>query len=611
MDLYFIHRLGKKAHCADRLTVLTMLLFPFLLPAQSFQRTPLSVLSRMHSNWGTAVADYDQDGDLDIFMVAYNSFDAGQANTWSRLLQNNGSALWLDVTESSGLGQQYQSQTQEDHKIGVSWGDYDNDGFPDLLLTHSGHIQLFHNLQDGRFEDVTEQTTIQTCSTCVNTSALWWDYDKDGRLDLYISDYEHANQLYHNEGDGIFKNVTGSTGLGDDGSTWCSIAMDVNKDAWMDLYVVNDYGFSRLYLNEKGKQFREATEAYGLMNTGSAMGITIGDYNNDGHFDLYVTNISEFQPNPLFKGSESGIFSNVAEEQQVGYGHWGWGTHLFDADHDGDEDVYVVNGFGSFTYANKFFKSTWADGNPTFVDWSREAGCDGDAHGMGAEVFDYDQDGDLDILVANTNDQPVLYKNVGVAGNTNWLQIQLEGTTSNRDAYGAIVKVSGAGRSYYRYHHGAGIMSQSKKPVHVGLGAMEIIDTLTVFWPSNTTEEFYDIPTNQMISIIEQTSIDFDKQKVEPTVVPNQFSVLQCYPNPFETSFSIDLETPGRGHLGFQILSSDGAVMYEKELEAEPDGLQQLVWDGRNLRGEMQTSGFYFYKIWLDERLLTGKIVME
>ena len=597
--------------CLRGLIVCLWMLQSFLIHAQVFQQTEISAIQQMSNNWGTAVADYDQDGDLDIFMVAYDGFEAGQPQTWSRLLQNNGSALWVDVTLEAGLGQQYQSDSQADHKIGVAWGDYDNDGFPDLLLTHSGYIQLYHNQQDGRFEDVSQQSNINTCAQCVNTSALWWDYDNDGNLDVYISDYEHANQLYRNQGDGSFVNETEGTGVGDDGSSWCSIAFDANKDGWMDLYVVNDYGFSRLYLNDHGKLFREATQEYGLVNTGSAMGIAVGDYNSDGHFDIYVTNISEFQPNPLFRGSESGVFSNMAQEQKVGNGHWGWGTQFLDADHDGDEDIYVVNGFGSFTYSNTFFKSSWAQGVAEFTDGSAQAGCDGNAHGMGLEVFDYDSDGDLDMLVANTNGSPYLYQNTGVSGGTNWLQIDLEGSLSNRNAFGAIVKVSGSGRSLYRYHHGAGIMSQSIKPVHFGLGEMKIIDTLTVFWPGNGVEEFYDIPTNQTISIVENTKIEWDSAASEKPLLPDDFSVRKTFPNPFEESIFIDLQTPGKGSLRFQILSSSGQMVYQEDKGPVSEKQHRLVWDGTNVKGIRQGSGMYFYRIVLDDKLLTGKIMLR
>ncbi|MEM0994063.1 MAG: VCBS repeat-containing protein, partial [Bacteroidota bacterium] len=404
--------------------------------AQAFQETFIRDLAKMKNNYGNAVADYDQDGDLDIFVVAYEEFERGKPETWSRLLENRGSGWFEDVTVAAGFREQYNHPNRRANKLGAAWGDYDNDGFPDLLLTHAGSVQLYHNKGDGTFEEVPAIAAMEDCPTCVNTSGLWWDYDRDGFLDFYISDYGtfSPNRLYRNLGNGSFQNVTFETGLGDDRSAWSSAAFDVNRDGLLDLYINNDYGFSRLYLNEKGKTFREATNEYGLRNTGNGMGFAIGDYNNDGHFDIYVTNISELLPNPLYTGSASGVFTNEFESQNVGYGNWGWGTHLFDADHDGDEDIYLVNGFEGLIYNNKFFRNNLAQGKADFTDWSVQAACDGIASGMSLEVFDYDEDGDLDMLVSNTNDHPYLYQNTGRASQTNWLQVELEGTTSNRNA---------------------------------------------------------------------------------------------------------------------------------------------------------------------------------
>ncbi|MEM6802114.1 MAG: CRTAC1 family protein [Bacteroidota bacterium] len=596
------HRLIQKA-----IVLLAHIILFSSVQAQLFQPTQISALSQMKNNYGNAVADYDQDGDLDIFIVAYEGFESGEPKSWSRLLKNNGSALWLDATSSAGLNNQYQSNAHPDHKLGVSWGDFDNDGFPDLLLTHAGSIQLYHNQQDGTFKDISLASKLRSCNHCVNTSALWWDYNNDGYLDLYISDYENENRLFRNEQNGTFKDVSFSSKLGDEGSTWCSLAFDFNQDGWMDIYVVNDYGFSRMYLNNQGKDFHEATEEYGLINTGDAMGVSIGDYNNDGLFDIYVSNVSEFQPNPLFRGNPDGTFSNVQEDQKVGYANWAWGTHFFDADHDGDEDLYVVNGSRNFTYSNKFFKNTHTQGNPEFMDWSSEAACDGSAHGMALEVFDYDQDGDLDMLVSNTNDSPSLYNNVGILGNTNWLQIELEGRTSNRNAFGAKVKVSGKDRSYVRYHHGAGIMSQSIKPVHFGLGDLDMIDSIEVQWPAGQLEKFYQIPSNRKIKLIEGKPLEIEGDPNEQVLLPREFQLRRVFPNPFQDSFSLEIDVPRAGYFIFQLLSPSATLIYEQHGEFSA-GRNQLAWkDGQETKSIM-SAGMYFYRILWEGHVLTGKL---
>ncbi|MEN0051478.1 MAG: FG-GAP-like repeat-containing protein [Bacteroidota bacterium] len=617
-SLRFFNRMGcvrssfqsykeKKAFASLRLCVplIVFLLCVQLSQAQAFQETFIRDLAKMKNNYGNAVADYDQDGDLDIFMVAYEEYERGKPETWSRLLENKGSGWFEDATETAGFREQYNDPALRANKLGAAWGDYDNDGFPDLLLTHAGSVQLFHNQQDGTFEEVPEIAAMEECPTCVNTSGLWWDYDRDGFLDFYISDYGafSPNRLYRNLGDGTFQNMTYETGLGDDRRAWSSAAFDVNGDGWLDLYVNNDYGFSRLYINEEGKTFREATYEYGLQNTGNGMGFSIGDYNNDGYFDIYVTNISELLPNPLYTGNASGVFTNEFEAQNVGYGNWAWGTHFFDADHDGDEDLYMVNGFQGLIYNNKFFKNNLAQGKEGFTDWSTQAACDGIASGMSLEVFDYDEDGDLDILVSNTDDHPYLYQNVGRSSQTNWLQVELEGTTSNRNAFGAVVKAKGKGRLHQRYHHGANIMSQSIKPVHLGLGDMKIIDTLLVIWPTGEEEAFYDVSTNQKIKIVETPKVS----TATKNQTPNTLKINSISPNPFRDFVVIDIELTQSSELNYQLFSSTGQQVGQGNSSILPAGKNQIQWTV----GAGLSEGLYLYQIQIGEEVKSGKLVLK
>lgn len=584
------------------------------LIAQAFQPTQIRDIAKMSNNYGNAVADYDQDGDLDIFIVAYESFRPDLPQTWSRLLKNNGSGWFEDVTVEAGFGQQYVSSTVPDHKIGAAWGDYDNDGFPDLFLTHSGHTQLYHNNQNGTFSDVSVEAKITACTYCVNTSALWWDYDNDSDLDLYISDYQFPNRLFNNQGDGTFINATLSTKLGDSGDTWCSIPIDANRDGWMDLYVVNDYGLSRFYLNHNGHYFEEATSEFGLINSGNGMGATIGDYNNDGNFDIYITNIAEFQANALFTGSDSGVFQDQNAAQQVGNGHWGWGTHFFDADHDGDEDLYLVNGFGNLFYPNKFFKNMAAEGSAQFIDWTVNSFADGQGQGMAMEVFDYDEDGDLDILVSNTNEAPYLYKNTGRAPGSNWLQIELEGTLSNHNAFGTIVKASAQGKSFYRFHQGANIMAQSIKPLHFGLGNLKTVDSLSIIWPNSEPETFLNIDANQKIKVIEHDTLILPPKEVEKpnTEVPlSDLSLTKLHPNPFYETVSIEVATNQTGRLYCQIYALTGGQVMQLEKDITEPGSLQLEWSGTNGAGKKLASGMYLYYIRLNDAFLSGKIILS
>ncbi len=582
-----------------------------LLFAQLFQEVSVRDLEGMEINYGNAVADYDQDGDLDIFVVAYNSFDANDPKTWSRLLENRG-GRFEDATVSAKLGDQYSNAQIKDNKIGASWGDYDNDGYPDLLLLNAGKIQLYHNEKNGTFKDVSATANLTTCDKCVNASGLWWDYDNDGDLDLYISDYQQPNKLFRNDGVGRFEDVSSSTQLADPGGTWCSMPIDVNKDGWLDLYVVNDYGLSRFYINNNGVDFTEATVAYGLQNTGNAMGATIGDFNNDGEFDIYVTNIAEFQTNALFVGQTPSGFLEQAVDLGVGNGHWGWGTKLFDADHDGDEDIYLVNGWGSLTYKNKFFKNMTVEGENGFEDWSAIAACDGNANGMGAEVFDYDDDGDLDILVSNTDSKPYFYKNVGQAANSNWLQINLKGTVSNKSAIGTKVKAAANGKYWVRYFHGAAIMGQSIKPVHFGLGSETKIDSLIIEWPLGLKETYYDIIANQKVTVVENEGLESLITSIPDNKHNNKtIQSMLLYPNPFSTDLHLEINARQQGDLVIQYYSLVGKKIGESIHKIYQPG----PWKFQLYREIKQkwniTPGTYLIKAQLGDQVWRNKVIFN
>lgn len=605
-------RLRRRKYGNVQLIAYLLLILSNSANAQAFQKTYVRDLAKMSNNWGIAVADYDKDGDLDIFVTAYESFRSNKPETWSRLLKNNGSGWFVDATTEAGFRQQYSNYSAPDNKIGAAWGDFNNDHYPDLLLTHAGHIQLFENDTEGHFIEVTEAANLSSCESCVNASALWWDYDKDGYLDLYISDYQESNRLFKNQGDGTFVDTSESTGLADGGDTWCSIPIDANRDGWMDLYVINDFGQSRFYINQNGESFQEATATFGLRNNGNAMGATIGDYNNDGNFDIYITNIADFQLNALFTGSDSGGFQDQNEIQQVGNGHWGWGTRLFDADHDGDEDLYLVNGFADLTYPNKFFKNLQIEGQNHFMDWSRQAAVDDMRNGMALEVFDYDEDGDLDMLVANTNEAPYLYQNIGRAPHTNWLQIELEGTASNPHGFGSVIKAVGNGRSFYRFHHGAGIMSQSITPVHFGLGGIDQLDSLIISWPNSETEIFLDVPVNRTIRVIEHNALITSTAQTPKSVSQHTSLQIQTVkPNPFSESVQLDLSTAKAGDLSFTVYTTNGQAVWKEERWVIPSEELQLRWAGVSTQKVKLPAGLYMYTIRFNDDYLHGKLILQ
>ncbi len=611
---------------------LSLIVASSIINAQQFTETTVSTFNNMEINYGNAVADYDLDGDLDMFIVGYNAFNPSDPTTWSRLLNNKG-FRFEDATVKAGFSQQYSNGLQG-LKLGASWGDYDNDDYPDLLLAHQNGTQLYHNMKDGTFTDVTESTNIVSCNDCNNIGSLWWDYDNDGNLDLYLYYLGQPNRLYHNKGDGTFEEINGALNLNDSNRTWSCLPIDANRDGWMDLYVINDFGLSNFYINNNGLSFTDATIEYNLKNTGCGMGSTIGDYNNDGYFDIYVTNIAESKSNPLFMGTEEGPFINKTVEEGVENGHFGWGTRFLDADNDGDQDIYVVNGNNDLNYNNNFFKNLRSEGEERFVDWTEQSSANGFANGMGAEVFDYDNDGDLDILVSNTNDAPYLYKNTTANGNE-WLQVNLEGTTINRNAYGTKASAYTNGKAVHRLLHGATIMGQSIKPLHFGMGDIKKIDSLIISWPNKQIEKIYNLATNQKIKVkqnngmiegqyyiessepIEEEGEEEEEEEEEisqPSDTSTDIVDIITYPNPFNETKSIafNMEIKEAGLLTIDIYSVTGLKVFNyKEEISQPIDNWISYWDGKDSNGLILPSGMYVYKLSLGKDTWNGKLLFR
>jgi len=596
--------------------ILCLLVSSFNGYTQSFIQKEARVFSEMYANSGNAVADYDQDGDLDIFMVARTSFNPATAHTASRLLENRGG--WFeDVTAKAGFARQYSNNGTNDIKLGVAWGDYNGDGYPDLFLAHQNKSQLFKNKGDKTFIEVTEAANITSRDDSNNTGGLWWDYDNDGDLDLYMNYLGKPNRLYKNLSDGTFEEVKDALGLNDSGRTWSCQPIDANNDGWMDLYVINDFGLGNFYINQDGQSFVDATEEYNLRNTGDGMGSTVGDYNNDGYFDIYVTNIAESKINPLFTGSASGPFDNKTEVQGVGNGHFGWGTRLFDADNDGDQDLYIVNGMADLKYHNVFFKNLRNEGENRFEDWSIESATNGYANGMGVEVFDFDTDGDLDILVANIDDSPYFYVN-GTANKNDWLLVNLEGAISNRDGLGAKLTAYSEGKSLHRFHFASGVMGQSIKPVHFGLGDIKKIDSLGIRWPSGAIDVIYDIAVNQKIKVVENLGMEsgnsFEEKLVSEITEPNTENTVMTmvsHPNPFNESISFDLKNAITGNLSLEIYSVTGIRVFATEEQMASNEEWSTTWDGYTDRGIKLPSGMYFYNMRLGKKKWSGKILLN
>ena len=536
--------------CTSAFLIMLTGLFATDLAAQQFRMmTEDAGLTSVEKANGVAVADYDGDGDLDVYFVAYPQYDPAQEDTWNRLFRNNGDGTFADVTAEAGVESRLMGMPrgQMGNKFGAAWGDYDNDGDADLFLSQIGPDILYQNQGDGTFIDVAARANVAGIyNTNHDTSALWWDYDGDSDLDLYVSAWVGPNRLYENQGDGTFADVTATAGLGDTGQTWTSIPLDANRDGLLDLYVVNDFGANRFYRNEGAGVFADVTATYGLGDEGHGMGVTVGDFNNDGLFDIYLTNDSDYFLNPLYVGTTDDHFYNDAQAMGVSDADWAWGTEFFDYDHDGDADLYVVNGFPTDPGTNVLFANMLTEqGQAVFENRSAASGTNGALDARGLAVFDYDGDGRLDLLVANWNGPPYLYRNeTDVEG---WLMIDLVGTTSNRNAFGATVSVTAGGRTLYRHHDGADFLGQSIKPLHVGLGAAEVVERIVVRWPSGIEEVVEGIAVNQRIRIVEGQGIATATEALPE--VAHGVALLGNAPNPFRAATTVSFQLSEAGEV--------------------------------------------------------------
>ena len=502
--------------------------------AQTFERVESTIgLGVLQHNNGVAVADYDGDDDLDIFIVANALENEEDASTFSRLFRNNNDGSYTDVTEFSGLvglfteeDDPQQTFAQQGFKFAASWGDYNNDGFPDLFLTYSYKVQLWRNLGNGTFANVTGISGIETANECINTGATWFDYNNDGFLDLYFSDWNRcdSNSMYRNNGNGTFSDVTVELGLleVDSNYSYTTFPFDINNDGWMDIIVTNDLEDANyLYINQAGTGFTEEASTYGLDNMIDDMAIAISDFDLDGDFDFFITGIDE---NVLLENDGANSFSESSSSYGLMPTGWSWGTRFADFDLDGDEDLFVINGYDfeqRGPEANVYYRSLFNNGQSSFTNVSASVNVNEETESVEIVDLDYDNDGDLDIIITSGDGSIIFYENKTLSFDddspvSNWLKVQLEGTVSNRDAIGTTLTLTTTNGTLKRYYSGVGFLSQSLQAVHFGLDDATSISTLEIKWPSGLIETYNNLSVNTHLKATEGLGyVDLD-------IVPSQ-----------------------------------------------------------------------------------------
>ncbi|MFY0607605.1 MAG: VCBS repeat-containing protein [Cyclobacteriaceae bacterium] len=505
---------------------LILLSLTIWLNAQSlFENRTIKGFDHLTNNAGVAVADYNNDGNLDIYVVATERYIENTPQTWSRLFKNNNDGTFSDVSATTNLLGSYGHNVSipelpyffdGELRHGASWGDYDNDGYADLFLTNWKFNKLYRNIGDGTFEDVTEVALLNDNAECYSTSSMWFDYNNDSHLDLLISAWGLCanSRLFENNGDGTFSDVSEKIHFAGNGNTWMTLPIDVNDDQWIDLLFINDFRSNALLVNDHGS-FTEQTLEYGF-NTNDIrnhMGATYADADNDGNLDVYISDIN----NNSFLYNLGDKFVNRAPELNIDSTEWSWQTRFGDMDLDGDQDILVVNGHDGF-HENFYLRNDLNDGGLSFSDQSETSGFDENTNSMCFERFDFDHDGDLDVFITQLNRPPVFLENTTIfpsnTTNPSWVKVSLEGTTSNRSGIGSKVKITTeSNESQSQFYSGVGFMTQSLQPIVFGLGSYEGTIALEIIWPSGIKEIYDSLPINSLISLTEGEGFSISNPK--------------------------------------------------------------------------------------------------
>jgi enediyne biosynthesis protein E4 len=492
---------------------------------------------------GCAFFDFDNDGWMDIYLI--NSGASGLLKPRkvlrNALYRNNGDGTFTDVTERAGVA-------SGRFGMGVAAADYDSDGWVDLFVTMFGRTQLFRNNGDGTFADIAERAGVLIDGW--TTHAVWFDYNNDQKLDLFVSSFVAYNPeenrfcgnpslnrqhyciprvfkptpsyLFRNNGDGTFTNVSRESGIAAAlGKSFGAVATDINNDGWMDLFVANDTVANFLFVNQGDGTFEENGLLMGVAYSEageprSGMGVDAVDFDGDGWQDLFVANIDQ-EMFSLYRNQKGEEFSDhSAEVRQATRLLSGWGLRFFDYDNDGDPDLFLANGHPDDMI--EIFKPTVTHREP-LVLMENVGGVFRDVSASSGDVFakrfsarglatgDFDNDGDLDVLVSNNGEPPLLMRNGG--GNRNaWIGLDLKATKSNPAAVGAVIRWRAGGKTYRRFRNGGGSYLSSHDPREVlGLGAADRVDWIEIRWPGGVTDRLEGLAVRRYYTVVEGSGV--------------------------------------------------------------------------------------------------------
>ncbi|WP_194506786.1 FG-GAP-like repeat-containing protein [Psychroserpens luteus] len=524
---------------------------------------------------GISLIDFNNDGFDDITLATENGQEL-------RFFENvNGSFIEQTLNIPS-----FNFQTKS-----VNWLDIDNDGDKDLFVTSDTNgNRLYENTGNLNFQDITLSSGMNI-SNMFSYGASWGDYNNDGYLDVFISNRSevYSNILYKNNGDNTFTDVSNIVGISNLGHmSFCSVFFDYNNDGWQDIYISNDkYDQANiLYMNNGDSTFVDHSES-SLTNVSiDAMTTTIGDYNNDGWFDIYVTNSPA--GNVLFRNEGDGTFFNATQESGTSFNSFGWGAVFLDAENDTDLDLYVsgqMDGSIPSFMSAAFYENL---GDETF-NIPGTSGFTGDTNeSYSNATSDLDNDGLIDIVVNNGGDDLLsIWKNHSVTNN-NWLKVNLEGVQSNRDGIGSVIEISINGNKQYRYTHiGEGFLSQNSLTESFGLGNAIAIDYIKVKWLSGTIDIINNVTSNQILHIVEGAN--------SLSVNNSQINEVSLKMNPVNNT----------------IIVNSGLAIHQLELYSILGQSVLLKYDSKQLNVSQLQSGQYFLHIQTKEGTFVKNVIID
>ncbi|MDX1428950.1 MAG: FG-GAP-like repeat-containing protein [Rhodothermales bacterium] len=580
---------------------------------------------RMGVGSGAAWLDFDQDGDLDLYVT--------QGVGSNALFRNDGSQF-TEIARSYGAADSTHAGS------GVAVGDYDNDGWPDLFLANSDRDVLLRNLEGVGFEDVTDAAGFPAAERARGTSAAWGDYDRDGFLDLYVTNhmdmrglsYSSQDRLYRNNQDGTFADVSDLLGAERlSGYGFIGGWTDFDNDGDVDILLINDCPFGRegryqpnyLFRNDGGNSpaqwlFTEIADAMGASHCRHGMGLAVGDYNRDGWMDYFFTNIGK-KTTLLMNGPESfqdraadaGVYVGLdpGEPGAPIRGTFTWGANFFDYDRDGWQDLFVSAGTllldtesSNDPQPDALFRN---EGNGIFADVSAGSGLSS-VHKSRTSVYgDYDGDGDLDLFVVSVGQHVRLYRNESAPSN-HYLVVELEGTVSNRDGIGSrvVATLSDGSMQHFEVRSGSSLGGGDARAAFFGLGSFDSVTSLEVRWPSGMISSLQNVSANQKLRVIEpRGSVSLER----PEQVGAGF--LAAYPNPSAGAVTILYRLLQPSHVKLTVHDLLGREVDVLDEGFKPAGMHSTSWGKSDESGAQLSGGVYLIRLVRNHETATVSLV--